>query len=51
MPDGQEGEDEEEGVDAVEEAVRHELLQLARDLHERVHLLPPPHVPLRVLGD
>ena len=50
-PDGEEGEDEEEGVDAVEEPVRHELLQLAGDLHERVHLLAPAHVALRVLWD
>ncbi len=37
-PDGKECEDEEEGVQAVEEAVGHELLQLARDLQERVDL-------------
>ncbi len=40
-PDGKECEDEEEGVQAVEEAVGHELLQLARDLQERVDLERP----------
>ena len=50
-PDRQEGKDEEKGVEAVEEPVRHELLQFPRDPHEGVDLLPTLQVLIRILGN